>query len=112
MAKKNTSKTPRSKVKHALRQLSLRSRERQTALKRDKYTCQKCGKKQSRAKGREVYVETHHKIGTIQWEHLIDLVFELLLVNPDGWITYCKECHGSILPPGTKRRKSLTDMDL
>jgi len=41
--------TPNSRIKSALRQLWLRSRERAKRLKEDKYTCQKCGKKQSRA---------------------------------------------------------------
>jgi len=83
--------TPRSKVKAALRRLWLRSRERASALKRDKYTC-KCGKKQSKAKGKEVYVEVHHKEG-IDWETLIDLVYERLLVNPEKLETTCNECH-------------------
>ena len=37
--------TPNSKIRQALRQLWLRSRERASALKRDKYTCQICGDK-------------------------------------------------------------------
>ena len=53
--------TPNSKIKASLRQLFLRSRERAAAIKRDGYTCQVCGAKQSRAQGREVYVEVHHK---------------------------------------------------
>lgn len=82
--------TPRSRVKHYLRLLWLRSRERAKALKDAKYTC-KCGKKQSRAKGKEVYVEVHH-LTEIDWEGLIDLVFERLL-NPPKEVL-CKECHG------------------
>jgi 5-methylcytosine-specific restriction endonuclease McrA len=85
--------TPRSEAKQALRRLSLRSRERASALKRDKYTCQRCGAKQSRAKGREVSVEVHHKWG-IQWEKLIDIVYEMLLCSPDKLVTLCKKCHG------------------
>ena len=92
MAKKSTS-TPRGTVRSALRQLWLRSRERQAALKRDGYTCQNCGVKQSRAKGREVYVEVHH-LGGMDWEALIDLVFASgLLCSPDKLETLCKECH-------------------
>jgi hypothetical protein len=87
--------TPRSKVRQALRQLWLRSRERQAALKRDKYTCQVpgCNKKQSRAKGKEIYVEVHHKEGIENWDKLIDTVFEYLLCHPDKLETMCVECH-------------------
>ena len=85
--------TPRSKVRAALRQLSLRSRERARAIQRDKYTCQICGAKKSVAKGKEQKVECHHKKGEIQWEPLIDYVFEHLLVPPEEWITLCPECH-------------------
>lgn len=92
MAKKNPQKTPRSKVKNALRQLSLRSRERAFALKRDAYTCCNCGVKRSVAKGREVKVECHHVEG-IDWEALVDLVYERLLQTPDKYESLCKECH-------------------
>lgn len=85
--------TPRSRVRAALRQLWLRSRERAAALKRDKYTCQICGVKQSRAKGKEVYVEVHHKQGILDWDTIIDLVMQHILVSPDNLEVLCKECH-------------------
>ena len=91
MAKRSL-RTPRSQVKHTLQQLFLRSREHSFALKRDGYTCQICGKKQSRAKGKEVYVELHH-IDAIAWQHLIDMVYEMLLCDPGRLQTLCKECH-------------------
>lgn len=84
--------TPRSKIRQALRKLWLQSRERAAALKRDQYTCQKCGKKQSKAKGREVKVEEHH-LEPIEWEELIDMVADRLLVPPDKLQTLCVECH-------------------
>ena len=84
--------TPRSRIKSALRQLWLRSRERAKRLKDDKYTCQECGIKQSRAKGKEVYVEVHHRHG-VDWAELIDLVFERLLVDPSELETLCVDCH-------------------
>lgn len=84
--------TPRSRVRAALRQLWLRSRERAATLKRDDYTCQLCGRKQSKAKGREQSVEVHH-IDGILWEKLIDLVYEMLLCHPDKLATVCPECH-------------------
>lgn len=84
--------TPRSRVRSALRQLFLRSRERAAVVKRDKNTCQACGVKGSVAKGREVKIEVHHK-QNIDWEELINLVYERLLVNPEGMICLCKDCH-------------------
>ena len=85
--------TPRSRIRSMLRQLWLRSRERAAALKRDGYTCQVCGRKQSKAKGKEFAVEVHHKHGIANWEKLIDLVYLHLLCNPDNLVTLCKECH-------------------
>lgn len=88
--KKDPTKTPRSRVRQALRQLWLRSRERASALKRDGYTCQICGIKQSKAKGREVDVHVHH-VNEIDWDGVIDIIFERLL---NGELkTLCKECH-------------------
>jgi predicted HNH restriction endonuclease len=85
--------TPNSKIKAALRQLFLRSRERAAALKRDGYTCQKCGCKQSRARGREQKVEVHHKVGVMNWDALYRAVREYLLCNPEFLETLCPECH-------------------
>ena len=95
MPPKNPLQTPRSRVKHALRQVWLRSRERQSALKRDAYTCQCCGRKQSRAKDNEFYVEVHHLEGIANWEAVIDAVYEHMLCHPDKLETVCKECHGA-----------------
>ena len=87
MAKKRMSRkkpnTPRSRVRSALRQLWLHSRERAVALKRGGYTCQICGLRQSRAKGREFSVEVHHKAGIGNWEKVIDAIFEEIICNPD-----------------------------
>ena len=91
MAKK-TLHTPRSKVKQALRALWLRSRERNAALKRTGNTCETCGNKQSKAKGREVTLEVHHLNG-IEWEYLIDYVYRHLLCDPKHLEVLCKECH-------------------
>jgi 5-methylcytosine-specific restriction endonuclease McrA len=84
--------TPRSQVKSALRQLWLRSRERQAALKRDHYTCQICNAKQSKAKGKVVKVEEHHLNG-IEWEKILDYIYRHLLVPPEELETRCIECH-------------------
>ena len=91
MSKRLTT-TPRSKVRSAIRQLWLRSRERAAALKRDGYTCQTCGKKQSKAKGREQQVVVHHLRG-IEWENIIDYIFRHVLVDPKELETICPDCH-------------------
>ena len=85
--------TPNSKIRSALRQLWLRSRERLAALKRDEYTCVSCGKKQSRAKGKEAKVQVHHRDGGIDWDKLIQLIRERLLVPPELLETLCEDCH-------------------
>ena len=90
---KKLQNTPRSRVRAALRALWLRSRERAAAIKRDSYTCQCCGRKQSKAKGKEFAVQVHHKEGIANWEYLIDEVYEHLLCHPDGLETMCKDCH-------------------
>ena len=84
--------TPRSKVKGALRQLWMRSRERNQAIKNAGRCCQVCGKKASQAKGREVVLNAHHIFG-INWEKLVDLVFERLIRPPEEYEIVCVECH-------------------
>jgi len=85
--------TPNSQIKSALRMLSLRSRERSSVLRRDNYSCVKCGKKQSKAKGKEVKVEVHHKDGITNWAELYKAIREFLLCNPDSMETLCGKCH-------------------
>ena len=85
--------TPRSRVRGALRQLWLRSRERAARLKSDAYTCTVCGRKQSRAKGYEQYVEVHHCRGIGNWDKVIDLIYEEILCSPDKLKTVCPACH-------------------
>ena len=70
--KKNLEQTPRSQIVVALRRLSLRSRERSFAIKRDKYTCQKCGVKQSKAKGKEVKKAIHEKAILLNKKIVVD----------------------------------------
>ncbi len=85
--------TPRSKVRAAIRQLWLRSRERAAAIKRDQYTCQRCGVKQSKAKGKEQKVEVHHKDMIANWEAVIDAIFKYILCDPIHLETLCPDCH-------------------
>jgi len=84
--------TPRGQIVSALRRLWLRSRERSAACKREKYTCQRCGAKQSTAKGREVKIEVHH-INGIDWNGIAEIIRERILVNPDNLEVVCKPCH-------------------
>lgn len=89
-------KTPRSRVKGMLRQIFLRSRERANALKRDKYTCQECGVKQSVKKGFKQKVHVHHKNGIDVWNEIITLIYKELLCDVDDLITLCPKCHKEI----------------
>ena len=84
--------TPKSRIRSALRQLWLRSRERASALKRDNYTCQSCFRKQSTAKGKEFKVQVHH-INGIDWEDMIVYIQKNLLQTPDRLTTLCPKCH-------------------
>ena len=71
----------------------MRSRERASALKREGYCCERCGAKQSRAKGKEVYVEVHHKQGITNWQEIYRQIRELLLTDPDDLEVLCVSCH-------------------
>lgn len=93
MPPKDTTKTPRGQIKNAFRQLWLRSRERSTALKKSKYCCEKCGVKQSKAKGREQKIEVHHLAGSIDWDDLVSMYIDRVLETPGGLMCLCPECH-------------------
>lgn len=94
--------TPRGKVRSAIRQLFLRSRERAARLKADGYTCQVCGRKQSKAKGKEFDVQCHHISGIGNWEKVIDLIYEEILCGPEYLQTVCKGCHEALHEKGEK----------
>ena len=91
MAKKLPT-TPKSRVKNALRQVWLRSRERAAALKREGYCCERCGRKQSTAKGKELKVQVHHRKG-INWDGLVDNIITRLLPDPAELEVLCERCH-------------------
>jgi 5-methylcytosine-specific restriction endonuclease McrA len=84
--------TPTSRIKNDLRRLWLRSRERAAAIKREGNTCQRCGKKGSVAKGREVTIEVHHIEG-IRWDEIVEYIRLRLLIDPSGLEVFCKDCH-------------------
>ncbi len=86
-------RTPRSRIKGMLRQIFLRSAERGAALKRDQYTCQDCGAKQSQKKGFECKVQVHHKNGIHIWDEIIELIYKELLCDIDDLETLCVPCH-------------------
>ena len=86
-------KTPRSRIKGMLRQIFLRSNERAEALKRDEYTCQDCGAKQSVKKGFECKVQVHHKKGIHVWDEIIELIYYELLCDPKYLEVLCTPCH-------------------
>jgi len=85
--------TPNSKIRQDLRKLWLWSRERNKALKRDKYTCVKCHRKQSKKKGEEFKVEVHHTEGILNWDKLFEVIRLYLLCDSKYLETMCKECH-------------------
>ena len=82
--------TPRSRVKNAIRQVWLRSRERAKVLKDYDNRCADCGIKKSVAKGKEVKLEVHHE-PPINWDGIVDLIFERVLNVPQ--LPLCKKCH-------------------
>jgi len=84
--------TPQSQIVAALRRLWLRSRERSATAKRDNYTCQKCGRKQSVAKDKKVKIHVHHKNG-IHWKNMVKYIRRQLLVDPKYLETLCEDCH-------------------
>ena len=90
---KSKESTPRSRVKSALRQLWLRSRERAKIIKQHNNTCIKCGAKGSTAKGKEVKIQVHHE-PVIDWDGVVDLIFERLLSAPQ--YPLCKDCHKKV----------------
>ncbi len=85
--------TSRQKIVSALRMLWRNSPERYVALKEGKYTCVKCGAKQSVAKGKEQKVLIHHKEGVLNWDVIIALIRQQLLCKPGKLECQCPECH-------------------
>lgn len=85
--------TPKSRIKAALHKLWLWSRERNAAIKFYKNTCQNCVRKASTAKGKKFKVQVHHREGICNWEKIISMIYDQILVSPDKLEVLCKECH-------------------
>ena len=87
--------TPHSRIRSALRQVWLRSRERAAALKSAGHSCERCGVK-GRAKdtrnGPRQVLNVHHKDG-IDWDGLTELIARRILHHPDRLEVLCPECH-------------------
>jgi len=85
--------TPRSRIRAAIRQLWLRSRERAASIKKADRRCVKCGVKASVAKNKVVKLEVHHE-PQIDWDGIIDLIAERILEAPQ--FPLCKKCHKEV----------------
>jgi 5-methylcytosine-specific restriction endonuclease McrA len=82
--------TPASRIMAWVRRGWTQSRENAKARKDANYSCCKCGAKQSRAKGKEVYIEVHH-VNKINREKIVKVIREEMLDVPQ--IVLCKSCH-------------------
>ena len=96
MINKKSPITTNSQIKVALRMLFLRSKERAEVLKRDNYSCQKCGVKKSQKKDNVIKVEVHHISRIDNWDKIIDEIRKYLLCPPEEMETLCKNCHKNI----------------
>jgi len=81
-----------SKIRNVLRRLWMWSKERTYVLKANDRRCAECGRKNSKAKGKECKVEVHH-INGINWKKIFQVLREELFVSPDKLIPLCVECH-------------------
>lgn len=84
--------TPNSQIRSALRNLTMRCRERQAARKSSGYCCVECGAHHSRAAGRHVTVEAHHKHQP-NWDKIFWVIRTELLPSPEHWEPLCDKCH-------------------
>lgn len=64
------------------------------ALRRSGYRCERCGVKQSKAKGNVVVIDVHHKRPIGRWmDIIITLIVKFILTNPDNLECICHKCH-------------------
>ena len=71
----------------------VRSIERREATKRAHYSCNNCGVKQSKAKGKEQNIVVHHKRGIAAWDEVVKLIRENILCDPRNLEVLCPDCH-------------------
>ena len=64
-------------------------------MKEAKYCCATCGVKQSKAKGKEVKVNVHHKSGIDNWAEVM-LLIRAKLLNKDDMEVLCVSCHDDL----------------
>lgn len=88
--------TPSSKIVHAVRAMSMRSREFAEARKNTANSCCICGRKQSKAKGREVAIHIHHGTHRPIWERVVRAIRQEVLQTPGILWPICRECHENI----------------
>ena len=88
--------TPRSRARNAIRRLWLTSRERAEALRLASYTCQRCGRKKSTAKGKEFDVHVHHRAGITGWDRVLSILYAEILCPPDQLEVLCPKCHNTL----------------
>ena len=100
--------TPRSRIKNALRQVWLRSRERAACLKAARHCCERCGVHASVAKGREQKIEVHHRRG-ICWDGIVDGVIAAMLPDPSQLEAVCPACHAKEHAPVRRDQHADTD---
>jgi predicted HNH restriction endonuclease len=93
----NNNSTKTAFIRSCLRRMWLYSKERQAAMKRADYCCEKCGVKKSTAKGKEQKMEVHHKEGVGNWEKVIELIREELLCDISKLQVLCPECHKNVV---------------
>ena len=89
-------RTPRATIRGNLRRMFVVSKERAQAMKNTQYCCNRCGVKQSKAKGQEQKIEVHHKQGIDNWDKVIDAIQEFLLCDPIHLEPLCPDCHDKI----------------
>ena len=96
------SQTKKAVIVALLRRLFFWSRERASALKRDKHSCQVCGaRKKYGAK-----IACHHISGRIDFDKIIGVIRDELLVPPEKMIVLCKDCHASLHKKETLDKKA------
>ncbi len=93
--------TPTSQIRNLLRNMWMRSRERNLAIKNMEGRCCLCSRKQSKAKSRDPlttteYLEVHHMDG-VNWERILKVIREELLYSGkvDRLAPLCRECHAA-----------------